>query len=424
MRKKPSNLEVGWTVGKLVGRRLVGARVGTRDQQLGDVLTLQLDQMKGLAMKLGQIVSYMDVPLPEAVQERLAQLQTGIAGLSREQTLVALAAALGSDFLSRFEDFELEPFAAASIGQVHRARYEGRDIVLKLRYPDVARGFENDLGSLTKIASLASLASAVDGPAIVKELGERLREECDYRREASAQAAFRRFFTLDSTIVVPEVLSELSTSTTLASVYFEGVPFAATSRSPGEIRKEWAHALVRFSYRSLLQACAIQADPHPGNFKFQEDGRLVCLDFGCVRNFEVNFVEGLRQMIRALDRGDRTLFRATVVELGMAPRPSKFDFDHYFLMMAHLHRPLLSKEFHFTPDFVRTGLAYNGPTNPNARTMNMPPPYVWVARLQWGLWSLLTRLDARVELRSLLDELLSLPLEPLVLSPTGSVEGR
>lgn len=416
VRERPSNLKLGWTVGKLAGRRLIGARVGSKDLELGDLLTDQLDEMKGLAMKLGQIVSYMDVPLPEAVQQRLARLQTGVVGLSPQRTLDALRAALGEDVLSRFEEFEIEPFAAASIGQVHRAKYGGRKIVLKLQYPDAARGFENDLGALGKVASLASLASAVDGSAIVRELGERLSEECDYLREASAEEAFRAFFSADPRIVVPEVVSEFSTSTTLATVYCEGVPSTEAVKFPDAVRRELAHALVRFSYRSLLQGCAIQADPHPGNFKFQSDGRLVCLDFGCVKIFDEPFVAGLRQIICALESSDRALFRSAVLELGMAPRPKKFDFEHHFSMMEHLHRPLLSKEFHFTPAFVKTGLAYNGPSSPNARTMNMPPAYVWVARLQWGLWSLLTRLDARVALRPLLDEMLSFPMTPIQLS--------
>ncbi len=97
----------------------------------------------------------------------------------------------------------------------------------------------------------------------------------------------------------------------------------------------------------------------------------------------------------------------------MTKKPSRFDFDHYFRMMQHLHRPLLSRSFRFSREYVRAGLEYNGPKSPNARYLSMPPAYVWVARLQWGLWSLLARLDAEVELRDLWLELTATEITPL-----------
>ncbi len=407
-------MRVGWTVGKLAARRLLKAKVGDRDIALGDALTEQLDQMKGLSMKLGQIVSYMDVPLPDVVQQRMARLQMGVRGMSEEETRAALRDALGEGFEERFEAFDIVPFAAASIGQVHRARFQGQDIALKLQYPQVARGFEDDLNSVGRFASLASLASAVDGKAIVRELAERLDEECDYEKEARSQSAFRQAFQSDREILVAEVIEPLTTRATLGTVWAEGHTYQEAAKWPQEVRTRLAHALLRFNYGSLLARCAIQADPHPGNFKFTPEGRVVCLDFGCVRCFDVAFIEQLREMIAALDSRDHPRFRESIIALGMAPRPDKFDFEHYFSMMEHLHTPLLADSFHFDADFVKAGLAFNGPSNPNARTMNMPPAYIWVARLQWGLWSLLARLDVRIEARELFQEIIRAPLEPLL----------
>lgn len=409
----PSRKEVAWTVARLAGRRLLRRKEGLRDLELGEVLTTQLDEMKGLGMKLGQIVSYMDVPLPDAVQEKLARLQTGITGLTDEETKQALRAALGDGFAARFESFEYKPFAAASIGQVHRARFEGQDIAFKLQYPGVARSFQSDLGAINKIASLASLASAVDGKAIVAELGERLSEECDYEREARFQSSFRRAFEGRSGIVVPQVIAALSTRTSLATLWAPGVGFCAAQKAPQSERDEMARNLVLFSYRSLLNLATIQADPHPGNFLFGPGSRVTFLDFGCVRAFSMEFVRILRQMIQAIDQRDHAAFRESVLDLGLAPRPQKFDFAHHFEMMEHLHRPLLSSRFEFTREFVQQGLAYNGPTSPNARHLNLPPEYIWVARLQWGLWSLLTRLGANVELHDIYDSIISDPVTPL-----------
>lgn len=402
-----SNLRAAWTAGRLAARRMFGRANDERDAVLGEALTHQLDEMKGLAMKLGQIVSYMDVPLPAAVTEKLARLQTGEHGMSAEDTRAVLDSALGADFETRLDAIDWSPIAAASIGQVHRARYEGREIALKVRYPEVAESFRSDLSAVGRVASLAGLASAVDGRAIVGELQARLVEECDYRTEARSQAMFRAAFATDAGLEIPEVFEALSTESTLATAWSEGIPFAEALERPQAVRNRYAEALVRFSYRSLLELGVIQADPHPGNFLFHDDGRVVCLDFGCVRRLEPHFVGYLRQMLEAIEAEDRASFRGATIGLGMAPRPERFDFDHHFETMAHLHRPLLEPGFVFSSDFIRKGMEFNGPTSPNARVMNMPPAYVWVARLQWGLWSLLNRLRSTADLRPILDAILT-----------------
>ena len=414
MLRNRSNSKAAWTAGRLAARRLLRRTESDRDTELGGLLASQLDEMKGLAMKLGQIVSYMDVPLPDSVQEQLAQLQTGAVGLSEEETQEALAAALGPGFHSRFERLDFNPVAAASIGQVHRAQAGGRDIALKVQYPNVAESFVDDLATVKRLASLASLASSVDGRAIVRELAERLAEECDYLREAKFQQQFREAFRDDANVHVPAVVAWATTERTLATAWAEGVRFSEASNASVERRQSFATTLVRFSYRSLLVLAAVQADPHPGNFLFGPGYRVSFLDFGCVRVLDGEFVASLRGMIQAIDQRDRPAFREHVIELGMAPKPRRFDFDHHFSAMDHLHHPLLRPRFELTADYLREGLAFNGPQSPNARQMAMPPAYIWVARLQWGLWSLLKRLRVPVALRDTLDAILAEPITPLI----------
>lgn len=410
LMRRPSNLGAMWTAGRIAARRVLRRKEGAQDERLGEALSDQLDQMKGLAMKVGQIVSYMDVPLPSSVQEKLARLQRGMQGMPEAKTRAALAAALGADWASRFDAFEIEPFAAASIGQVHRASFEGQPIAFKLRYPEVADTMSSDLGTMRRIASLASLASAVNGQAIVDELAARLSEECDYEREARYQSLFRCAFADDPDIVIPDVHASLSTESTIATAWCDGSTLEVACEAHEATRNRYARALVRFSYRSLFELGTIQADPHPGNFLFGDDGRVTCLDFGCVRAFDPELVQALRAMLVALDHGDHPGFREAIVAIGMAPKPKRFDFEHAFRMMEHLNRPLLQPRFAFTPAFVREGMDYNGPTNPNARHMDLPAPYLWVVRLQWGLWSLLTRLRADVALRDIIDDLLTHPI--------------
>jgi len=228
------------------------------------------------------------------------------------------------------------------------------------------------------------------------------------------QQAFARAFADDDQVVVPAIVPERSSATILTSTWVDGDGFEKfrAGASPND-RDRAAATMMRFSYRSLFNFAAIQADPHPGNFIFLPDGRVAFLDFGCVRTFELGLLEHIRDLARSVRDRDRRAFRKAAIDLGVVGRPAHFDFDHFFKVMEHLHRPLIAEHFRFTNEFVREGYAYNGPASPNARTLSIPPPYVWVMRLQWGLTSILAKLGAEGSFTGLLDELLSHSVEPL-----------
>ncbi len=370
--------------------------------------------MKGLAMKIGQITSYMGVPLPEEVERSLARLQTGVVGMDPEAVEAALVAAFGEGSATLFERFDITPIAAASIGQVHRARFEGREVAVKIRYPDVAAGFEADIGMLNRIAGMASLASAVDGRAVVKELAARLQEECDYLREAERQAQFARAFADDPEVEVPEVVSARSSDAVLTTGWAGDTrSFAALCADAGaEDRRRVALTMTRFAYRSLLTIGTIQADPHPGNFLFK-DGVVVFLDFGCVRVLGPDLSAAVRAQIEAVRDDDRPAFRRSCEDLEIVGDPRRFDYDHHFLVMEHLYRPFTRPTFRIDAAYVQEGMAFNGPSNPNARTMTIPSAYVWVMRLQWGLSSVLAKLDVEVDYGSTLAKILAMERAPL-----------
>ena len=426
MGDKRSNLRAAWTAGRLAASNWWSG-ASPRTDALGETLARELDEMKGLAMKLGQIVSYMDVPLPPTVQQRLARLQTGDNAMDLSALVPDLERALGKPLGELFAEVEPRPIAAASIGQVHRARLlDGRPVAVKLQYPEIAKTFHHDLGSIWRLSSIASAFSAVDGRALVTELADRLAEECDYLREARAQTMFREAFQDDPAVVIPEVWWTHVAPSVLTTTWIEALSFEQASQqlSP-ELRARVAHTMVRFAYRGLLELAVIQADPHPGNTLFFPDGRVVFLDFGCVRELDLPFACALRELTRAVVANDTTAFRQAALELGVVGRPRRFDFGHYFRTMHHLYRPFLDARFRFTPAFIKETMALNGPTSPNARTLAMPRPYLWVARLQWGLWSVLTRLGAEVDLRDVLPPLLDAPPLPRRLGdrPHGAPPG-
>ena len=294
MKRRSSRVAAAWTAGRIAGRRLLGRRASTVDQRLGAQLAGQLDRLKGLGMKLGQIVSYLDVPLPPAVQEELAALQTGAAARPFSEVRALVEDALGAPLDARFDAFEETAVAAASIGQVHRAEVAGRPVAVKVRYPDVAETLDGDLGVLERVAGLAALGAPIDGRALVRELRARLLEECDYEKEAREQTRFRQLFEDDRQVVVPPVLPTHSTEAVLTSAWVEGARFEDFAKERAERRGDAARTIARFAYRSLLVHGRIQADPHPGNYLFPAEGGVAFLDYGCVRSFDAPLPRGPR----------------------------------------------------------------------------------------------------------------------------------
>ena len=397
-----------WTAGRIAGRRLLERDVGDTDVALGELLTEELDAMKGLAMKLGQIVSYMGVPLPPEIERSMTRLQTGVSGMHAHETRSVIEQAFGRELDQLFEAFDLEPVAAASIGQVHRARFESREVAVKIRYPHISKEFDHDLGVVNKIAGMASLASAVDGKSIVRELAARLQEECDYAREARMQARFRLAFLDDDEVEVPEVVGSMSRDCVLTSDWVEAMDFATMCETASPQHKQRVAAvLTRFAYRSMLNLGTIQADPHPGNYLFRSEGPVVFLDFGCVRVLPRPLINALRKQIVSVRDNDRAAFRESCMELGVVGKLGRFDFEHFFMVMEHLYRPFFRERFCVTTEYMREAMEFNGPSSPNARTMSIPAAYVWVMRLQWGLLAVLSKLDVEADYASVLDTVLA-----------------
>ncbi|HHO53192.1 MAG TPA: AarF/ABC1/UbiB kinase family protein, partial [Deltaproteobacteria bacterium] len=219
-------------------RRLVGAaaRAGLKrlarhspldDLVLGEALVTELDAMKGMAMKIGQILSYMDGALPSETSRALRALQRGVKPAPQEIIEQVLLEELGAPVAERFDRFDPAPIAAASIGQVHRARLDRLEVAVKVQYPGVQETFEGDMGQLHRIARIAGLATHVDGAAIVEDLRARVLEECDYRREAAHIQRFRELLQGTPGIVLPEVIDSHSTARVLTTRWMSGTSLEA-----------------------------------------------------------------------------------------------------------------------------------------------------------------------------------------------------
>lgn len=395
----------------LATRRLLG-REGEEDGAIGETLAAELDRMKGMAMKVGQILSYFDGVLPEETHAALRVLQRGVTTLPYERVARLVEEALGAPPEELFDAFGAEPVAGASIGQVHRATYRGRSVAVKVQYPGIAGALATDLARVRTLSHLASLGTAVDGPAIADELGERFRSECDYVAEAAAQEAFRRAFAGDAQVSIPGIVRERSAATVLTTEWAEGRDFYAFAKeAPQEERDAAGRVLLRFAHRSFFTFGTVNADPHPGNYLFPGGDRVAFLDFGCVRRFSPGFVDRERHLMRVVVEGRREAFRDAVRASGMVVDPRRFDFDLHWRMLRHQWAPYLSDDYAFSLGHIREGMEYSRPTNPNLRRLAIPPEWIWLQRLQWGLHAVLARLGVRGSFRTLLLEILSAPRE-------------
>ena len=249
----------------------------------------QLGEMKGAAMKIGQVLSTVEMPgLSEEGQEEfraaLAQLRDNAPTFGFDDIRTVIETDLGRSIEAAFAEFEPEAFAAASIGQVHRATtHEGEEVAVKVQYPGVAEAVEVDLRNLHLILRLVKrMAPGLDVKAVGGEVRERISEELDYELEAGNHRALERAFRGHPFAVVPRVHTALSGRRVLVTDYLEGARFDAVKEMDEATRDRYGEIVFRFFFdreRTLM----ILGDPHPGNYLLLADGKVGFLDFGMVR---------------------------------------------------------------------------------------------------------------------------------------------
>ncbi|HAU28607.1 MAG TPA: ABC transporter ATP-binding protein [Rhodospirillaceae bacterium] len=266
-------------------------------------LTLLLGSLKGPVMKIGQFLATIPGLLPEDYAKALATLQTQAPPMGPHLVARGMQAALGKDWKARFADFEITPRFAASLGQVHLARgTDGKRLACKLQYPGMAEAVAGDVAQLRPTLRLIEKWSgALRLAPLAEEIANRLREECDYGREASAMRAFSALFTNGDGIAVPEPQDALCGPGLLTMSWLDG-----TSLAKGDVTgcADAALKLFRAFYKPFLTAGILHGDPHPGNYTLAEDGTLNLMDFGCIRIFPAPFVQGVVDLWRALMAGD------------------------------------------------------------------------------------------------------------------------
>jgi predicted unusual protein kinase regulating ubiquinone biosynthesis (AarF/ABC1/UbiB family) len=373
-----------------------------------------LGNMKGAFMKMGQLISFVDDGLPENIRTALAQLQDSAPPMSAALAASVIEAELGGPPQEVFAAWEPEPFAAASIGQVHRATTrDGRAVAVKVQYPGAAAAMEADLAQLDiGRMFLPFVHPNFDVETITAELRDRLLEELDYDLEATSQRDFATWYAGHPFIRVPAVFDELSTRRVLTTELATGARFADAERWDQSERDLAAEAILRFVYRSLNDYLAFNGDPHPGNYLFQPGGVVTFLDFGLVKRLRVEDRDAYLDLIRvtAIERDMRNL-RKSLEDIGYfvkeAPISDEviadFSTKIFFSHLAEDREVTLTPEW--ATEVVRTYMFKQGEARKIEHYSTIPAPYVIMQRIVFGLTAILGRLNATANWQRIAKEL-------------------
>ena len=270
-------------------------------------VTETLGKLKGLPMKLGQMISLHEGLLPPEVVQVLSALQAKAPSVPFETLREHMRAEIGDNF-DLIEHLDPEPYASASIGQVHRARLkDGRDVVLKSQYPGIDKVIEADMKNLRGLlTSLFSMFTKANLEPVWEELHTILLQELDYELEARHIARMRENFADESSLVLPVVIPELTSRRVICMEFLAGISpeDACSEEYPAELRNKWGLALAELTLQSFLKHRFLHADPNFANFAFTADGRVIMYDFGCIKEIPEQVAEGYGMAARSLVAGD------------------------------------------------------------------------------------------------------------------------
>ncbi|HYY73748.1 MAG TPA: AarF/ABC1/UbiB kinase family protein [Solirubrobacterales bacterium] len=383
-------------------------RLETRHLETAIRMASILGEMKGAAMKLGQLASFVDTEfLPpeyaEIYQEQLAALRTSAPSMPWERVRTVLDEEYRGEPLDElFAEVEEEAFAAASIGQVHRGTlHDGRRVALKIQYPGIAEALESDLRNASMIMRLArAIAPGLDAKEVAEELRLRVMEELDYEYEAQSQRSFARAYRDHPFIYVPDVLTRLSRRRVLVTEYVEGLQFPEVKELSRADRDRFGEIIFRFCFGSIYHLQQFNADAHPGNYLLMADGRVAFLDFGMTKRLDRDQIELEQRAVDAAARRDPEALRQALHDLGFVKNPSKFDAER---LMEHVMVVggwyMEDREIELTPERVMKVI--ESTSDPRSeyfdlmRRESLPAEELMGRRMETGVLAVLAQLRAR-----------------------------
>jgi predicted unusual protein kinase regulating ubiquinone biosynthesis (AarF/ABC1/UbiB family) len=422
-RTAPLVAMAGRTAGESVIARLRGRDRADVHARAAQRYAEQLGRSRGVLMKAGQILSFVSLgptlggPNSSVYQQAFEKLQDDAPPLDPEAAAQVVREELGADPGEVFAEFSPTPLAAASIGQVHAARtHDGQDVVVKVQYPGVAAAIRADLANTELLATFFQLVRGMgpdlgrtDARALAGEVAARIGEEIDYVTEAVHQTRFAEGYDGHPFIRVPRVLPELSTARVLTQERSHGRRWAAVQDAPQELKDRWGEGIYRFTVGSLRALGCFNADPHPGNYLFHDDGTVTFLDFGCVKHFRAEQIRWMRGAVQCTVEGDgEGLLRHYVHEGFVDPDDPPSPAGLLAWSRGSFQALLAQQPYRYTPEYAASLVDSEfSPLGPNAevvKKLSLPQEYVTLSRIDLGMTAVLGQLRASSDWRGIRDE--------------------
>ncbi|MCA2227902.1 ABC1 kinase family protein [Nonomuraea aurantiaca] len=375
-------------LGKRIGGKPAEIVAQEIQQRTAEQIFKVLGELKGGAMKVGQALSIFEAALPQEIvgpyRATLTKLQESAPPLPVATVHKVLTEQLGDGWRDYFESFDDRPTAAASIGQVHRAVWhDGRDVAVKIQYPGAGKALLGDFAQLSRLGKLFGvLMPGLDIKAVLAELRERIAEELDYLREAEAQHAFALGFMDDPDFYVPDVVA--ANEMVLVTEWMDGTPLSQVIANGTKEQRDHAGLLfVRFLFCSPARVGMLHADPHPGNFRILDNGKLGVLDFGAVNRLPDGYPRSFGQLTRIFNQGDMDSVVAGLRAEGFIRPEIEVDGDALRSFLSPYVEPTAVEEFTFSREWFQAQAASVTDLRPTnvVRQLNLPVSYVLIHRV-------------------------------------------
>lgn len=411
---------LGVNAGALAARVGVNRLRGGGRSADAKALASALGSMKGPLMKVGQLLATIPEALPQDYANELMKLQSQAPPMGAAFVRRRMQAELGADWRERFSEFDLKPAAAASLGQVHKARsLKGEWLACKLQYPDMASAVETDLAQLDLVFSLhRRMSAAIDTREIAGEIRERVREELDYEREARIARLYRLMLADRPFVRVPRIEESLSTRRLLTMQWLNGEKLTRFESAPQEARNAITVGLFEAWWRPFLRYGVIHGDPHLGNYAVAAKGREEALevegidlfDYGCVRVFPPRFVLGVVELYRGFKAGDKARIEQAYEMWGFSGL-SRGALDAMNIWARFLCGPILDDRVRTAADGVSPGEYGRKELGQVMRALRadggglvVPREFVFLDRATIGLGGAFLRLGARLNFHRLYED--------------------